>query len=45
MLAKSIIAGTVLSLMAGGVVYFGTDLDTAAAVSYTHLTLPTIYSV
>jgi len=30
MLAKSIIAGTVLSLMAGGVVYFGTDLDTAA---------------
>ena len=30
MLVKSIIAGTVLSLMAGGVVYFGTDLDTAA---------------
>ena len=30
MLAKSIIAGTVLSLMAGGVVYFGTDLDTTA---------------
>ena len=30
MLAKSIIAGTVLSLMAGGVVYFGTDIDTAA---------------
>ena len=30
MLAKSIIAGTVLSLMAGGVVYFGTDLDTSA---------------
>jgi len=30
MLAKSIIAGTVLSLMAGGVVYFGTDVDTAA---------------
>lgn len=29
MLAKSIIAGTVLSLMAGGVVYFGTDVDTA----------------
>jgi len=27
MLAKSIIAGTVLSLMAGGVVYFGTDVD------------------
>jgi len=27
MLAKSIIAGTVLSLMAGGVVYFGTDID------------------
>jgi len=30
MLVKSIIAGTVLSLMAGGIVYFGTDLDTAA---------------
>lgn len=30
MLTKSIIAGTVLSLMAGGVVYFGTDVDTAA---------------
>jgi len=30
MLAKSIIAGTVLSLMAGGVVYFGTEIDTAA---------------
>jgi hypothetical protein len=30
MLAKSIIAGTVLSLMAGGVVYFGTDIDTSA---------------
>ena len=30
MLAKSIIAGTVLSLMAGGVVYFGTDVDAAA---------------
>lgn len=29
MLAKSIIAGTVLSLMAGGVVYFGTDVDAA----------------
>lgn len=29
MLAKSIIAGTVLSLMAGGVVYFGTDIDTS----------------
>jgi len=28
MLVKSIIAGTVLSLMAGGVVYFGTDIDT-----------------
>ena len=27
MLAKSIIAGTVLSLMAGGVVYFGTEID------------------
>jgi len=30
MLVKSVIAGTVLSLMAGGVVYFGTDVDTAA---------------
>lgn len=30
MLAKSIIAGTVLSLMAGGVVYFGTDVDASA---------------
>ena len=30
MLAKSIIAGTVLSLMAGGVVYFGTDIDSSA---------------
>ena len=30
MLAKSIIAGTVLSLMAGGVVYFGTDIDASA---------------
>lgn len=27
MIVKSIIAGTVLSLMAGGVVYFGTDID------------------
>ena len=27
MLVKSVIAGTVLSLMAGGVVYFGTDVD------------------
>jgi len=27
MIAKSIIAGTVLSLMAGGVVYFGTDVE------------------
>jgi len=30
MLAKSIIAGTVLSLMAGGIVYFGTDIGTTA---------------
>ena len=30
MLAKSVIAGTVLSLMAGGVVYFGTDVNTAS---------------
>ena len=30
MLAKSIIAGTVLSLMAGGVVYFGTEIDASA---------------
>lgn len=27
MIVKSVIAGTVLSLMAGGVVYFGTDVD------------------
>ena len=27
MIVKSVIAGTVLSLMAGGVVYFGTDID------------------
>jgi len=27
MVVKSVIAGTVLSLMAGGVVYFGTDID------------------
>lgn len=27
MLVKSVIAGTVLSLMAGGVVYFGTDIE------------------
>jgi len=30
MFVKSVIAGTVLSLMAGGVVYFGTDVDTVA---------------
>ena len=27
MIVKSVIAGTVLSLMAGGIVYFGTDID------------------
>ena len=30
MVVKSVIAGTVLSLMAGGVVYFGTDIDAAS---------------
>ena len=30
MVVKSVIAGTVLSLLAGGVVYFGTDIDAAS---------------
>ena len=47
MLTRAILTGGVLSAVVGCIVYFGTTgLDArAGAVSYTHLTLPTIYSV
>jgi len=35
MLVKSLVAGTVLTLLAGGVVYYGTDLDSTISATKT----------
>jgi len=42
MLGKSIIAGTVLTLMAGGVVYFGTDVSAENTTKTKTVTKPTV---
>ena len=36
MLVKSLVTGTILTLLAGGVVYYGTDVSEAVSVSDTH---------